>query len=330
MSQDKDKCPGCKEKIKRNVKTLLCCVCSFSYHPDCENVSQETYDTLKPELDKGIIMWCCKRCNVFGSSVLDMINRLSSELQKTSKSLETEKTKTTKMEEQIRKLENRITIVEADKSDEKIEEKSKTFADAALKKYSEEFPALQKSNVTKIVEDKVKEIKNNEPTVNIDERLEEAEKKIREDQREIELRKKNCIIHNMREAESEDKEEKRELDLEALDKFMSDCESDGKRPVFCVRLGKKPDDGSKARPLKVVFESEEEKLSLVRSYCQTKREGSAAQKKAIAGISVVPDRTIKEREEYKKLMTELEERTEKGEKNLVIRNYKIRQKPTRN
>ena len=330
MSQDIDKCCGCKEKIKRNVDVLLCCVCTYSFHPDCENISQETYDTLKPEIDKGLILWCCKRCKVFGSTVVDMINRLSNELQKTSKSLETEKSKTMKMEEQLRSLETRVKAVETDKSEEKIEEKSKSFADAALKKYSEEFPTLQKNNVTKIVEDKVKEIKNSQPSVNIDEKLEEAEKKIREDQREIEVRKKNCIIHNLKETESEDKELKRELDMQAIDKLMSDCETDGKRPVFCVRLGKKPENANKARPLKVIFESEEEKLTLVKKYCYTKREGSAEQKKAISGISIVPDRTIKERDEYKKLLTELEERSEKGEKNLVIRNWKIRQKPTRN
>ena len=118
--------------------------------------------------------------------------------------------------------------------------------------------------------------------------------------------------------------------MEALDKFMNDCEANGKRPVFCVRLGKKPEDANKARPLKVIFESEEDKLSLVKNYCITKREGTVEQKKVIEGISIVPDRTIKEREEYKKLVAELEERSEKGEKNLVIRNYKIRQKSTRN
>ena len=77
---------------------------------------------------------------------------------------------------------------------------------------------------------------------------------------------------------------------------------------------KKPGDANKARPLKVIFQSEEEKLTLVKKYCITKREGSAEQKKSLAEISIVPDRTIKEREEYKKLNDELEERTQNGEK----------------
>ena len=54
---------------------------------------------------------------------------------------------------------------------------------------------------------------------------------------------------------------------------------------------KKPGDANKARPLKVIFESEEEKLTLVKKYCITKREGSAEQKKSLAEISIVPDRT---------------------------------------
>ena len=140
MSQDKDKCPTCKEKIKRNVEVLLCCICTYPFHPECENISQESYTALKPELDRGTILWCCQRCKTFGSSVVDMINRLSNELQKTSANLETEKTKTSKLEEQIKNLENRVKAMETDKSEEKINERSKTFAEAALKKYTDEFP----------------------------------------------------------------------------------------------------------------------------------------------------------------------------------------------
>ena len=322
---DKDKCPVCEEKIRRNAEILRCCVCTYDFHPNCENVSKEVYETLKPVIEEGI-MWCCSKCKVFGNTVVDLVNSLSTELKKTKRILDVEKNKTTRLEGLVKNLEERMKLVEDDQTEVKLEEKSKTFADAALKKYSEEFPKLQKNNVTQIVEEKVNELKRTEPAVNIAEKLEETEQKIREDQREMEIRKKNCIIHNLKEVESEDKEYKREQDLAAVDKIMENCDIEGNRPVFCIRLGKKPGDANKARPLKVIFESEEEKLTLVKKYCITKREGSAEQKKSLAEISIVPDRTIKEREEYKKLKDELEERTQNGEKNLVIRNWKIRQK----
>lgn len=149
---------------------------------------------------------------------------------------------------------------------------------------------------------------------------------MREDQREIETRKKNCIIHNLKEVDAGDRDDKKAHDIAAVDSFMKECEVEGNRPVFYMRLGKKPEDVTKIRPLKVIFESEEEKLMLVKKYCSTKRDGSNEQKQAIAGISIVPDRTIKERDEYKKLKNELDGRIQKGEKNLVIRNWKIRQK----
>ena len=165
-----------------------------------------------------------------------------------------------------------------------------------------------------------------EPAVNIDAKLEEAEQRMREDQREIETRKKNCIIHNLQETEDEDKDEKRAHDIAAVDSFMNECEVHGNRPVFYMRLGKKTDDVTKTRPLKVIFESEEEKLTLVKKYCRIRREGSEEQKESIKGISIVPDRTIKEREEYQGLLKELDAKKAKGEKNWVIRNWKLRQK----
>ena len=154
----------------------------------------------------------------------------------------------------------------------------------------------------------------------------EAEQRMREDQREVESRKKNCIIHNLKESESEDKDEKKVHDVAAVNSFMENCEVEEIRPVFYLRLGKKSQEANKIRPLKIIFESEEDKLTLVKKYCRVKREGSEEQKESINGISIVPDRTIKEREEYQGLLKELDVKKAKGEKNWVIRNWKLRQK----
>ena len=322
MSLDKDKCPTCEEKIRRNAEILSCCICTFRFHLECVNMSRGLYDEVKPEMENGI-MWCCDKCKLFGGTVVNMINHLSDQLQQTNETLDKEKSARISLEEDVKKLESRLKTLE---KGEKLNQESKTYLDAAFKKYSDEFPALDEKKVKEIFEDKVKGLGKNESLVNFNEKLEETEQKIREDQREIEIRKKNCIIHNLKEFITEDKEVSKEKDLEALDNLMKDCEADGKRPVFCIRLGKKEADANKARPLKVIFEKEEEKMELVKKYCIAKREGSTQQRDVLGGISIVPDRTIKEREEYKKLKLELEERSQKGEKNLVIRNWKIRQK----
>ena len=176
------------------------------------------------------------------------------------------------------------------------------------------------------MEEKIKTIKPSESDINIEAKLEETQQKIREDQREIEIRKKNCIFHNLKESESEDKDDRKASDKEAVEKFLETCGIEDTQPVFYTRLGSKSEDTHKIRPLKVIFESEEEKLNLVKKYCHIKRHGSSEEKQAIGEVTIVPDRTIKEREEYKKLKTELEKRVKEGEKNLFIRNYKIRQK----
>ena len=93
------------------------------------------------------------------------------------------------------------------------------------------------------------------------------------------------------------------------------------------RLGKYSAEATSARPIKLILESEDKKLQVVKKYAFAKRAGSGEQKETLKSIALVPDRTQKEREEYKKLKGELDERTKNGEENLVIINWKIREKP---
>ena len=268
-------------------------------------------------------MWCCRKCEIYGKTVMEKLNHLILELEKTKEALKNEEAERKALKVEVEKLNGRIKTTEENACTvdvEKIEKTSKTFAEAALKKYTEEFPALQEESVNRLIVQKVEEIRETAvPTVNIEEKVEEAEQRMREDQREIESRKKNCIIHNLKEAETQDKDERKTHDISAVESFMEKCGVEDIAPVYYLRLGQK-NETTNARPLKIVFESEEAKLTLVKRYCYTKHNGSPAEQDSIEGISIVPDRTKKEREEYKKLKDTLDERVRKGEKNFMIRN----------
>ena len=132
MSQlDKDKCPDCTEKIKRNVEILTCCICSYSFHPDCQKVTSEVYKTLKLEMDRSIL-WCCNRCRVFGDTVTSMINKLSSDVKKVNQSLESEKSLRIQLEETVKTLEDRIKSLEDEKIEEKIGRKVKDICRSCI------------------------------------------------------------------------------------------------------------------------------------------------------------------------------------------------------
>ena len=74
-------------------------------------------------------------------------------------------------------------------------------------------------------------------------------------QTENELRKRNCILHNIAESENENT-------LTIVQKVVRDsCSLDPAKIVRSFRLGKKRD---KARPIKIVFASEDAKWELVK------------------------------------------------------------------
>lgn len=330
MSNDKDKCKTCLEKPQKNTKSIKCSVCQQIYHvrAKCLDMEDEVYNALNTGKLKNNLFWCCSSCEKFAKSFIDGINNLMTELGNTKRDLAQEVSDRVALKESVDKLEERISKVEPKVIVvDQLEEKSKSYAETAMKKYTDQFPALQEASINRIVTQKVQEIQETViPTTEIEGRLEEVEIRMRDDQREIELRKKNAIVHNLEEANTQDKEVRKNHDISQVDEFMEKCGADGSRPVYYQRLGKIPEDANRPRPLKIVFESEEAKLNLVKRYCHTKRNGTEDEKEGIKNMSIVPDRTQKEREEYKKLRNQLDERVRKGEKNLVIINWKIRQK----
>ena len=168
-------------------------------------------------------------------------------------------------------------------------------------------------------------------------RMEEKENKLREDLKEAERRKQNGIIHNIKESESEDNDERIKHDEDKIQEFLDLCGADpGIKPISMFRIGNRSTATTNAaaappkpRPIKLIFETEEKKIHVVKKYSFAKREGGANQKEGLKDISLVPDRTKREREEFQKLISERDERTKNGEVNLVIINGKIKEKPRR-
>jgi hypothetical protein len=142
---------------------------------------------------------------------------------------------------------------------------------------------------------------------------------VMEEQKEVEKRKLNLIIWNMKESTKVEVAEKKEDDLLAakslLEKLVPLEDDDVVDPV---RLGK-VSVGKRPRMLRVTLKREEKKREILRKAPELNRNVPEERKR----IYINPDHTQKQREQHKALREEKKRRTQAGEENLAIRNGKV-------
>ena len=157
---------------------------------------------------------------------------------------------------------------------------------------------------------------------NLEEKIEEVvDRKLAEamnEQREVERRKKNLIIVNLKESSKTDIKERIQEDLSAAKKLLGKLvyleDDDITDPI---RLGK--EGGNKPRLMRVTIKTEKKKQEIHKKAPELNREVRDKDKR----VFVNPDYTKKERETHKMLRDEMKKRIENGEQNLAIRQGKI-------
>ena len=144
-----------------------------------------------------------------------------------------------------------------------------------------------------------------------------------------ERRKKNMIVINMPEKENITTDECREEDKSA---FLELCETylDSKPEIaYCKRLGKKPEEKDKHRPLSVSFTNEMDRNNILAKANKLR----LAEDESVKAYILIPDRTPAEREMRRQLRQELLAKREEAKKSgqneeiWIIRNNKVIQKP---
>ena len=149
------------------------------------------------------------------------------------------------------------------------------------------------------------------------EAVEKVEKLVSDKFEELEERNRrrcNLIFFGILESKSENPDVRKNDDFSKTNSLVG--KTLGARPYeirSLYRLGKRSEA---TRPLKVVMDSESSRDDVLRKYQPEPDEGGKM-------IYVARDRTITERELHKKLKTELLERRERGEDDLIIRNGRI-------
>lgn len=322
-------CTKCKKKEK---DPLICGMCNSGICSGCLELDAKSLKVLKASRNFVILCLRCKEEEIPKlqeiREVMDTINTLKQEVEGMKPKLE----KIKLIERLNRDHEQRIKTLE-EKSEESavsreehavrlIEEKWLKLDEKVAEITTPDWPTLiESTGLGKVVQSQQ----------SILDKITETEKRLRDDQREAERRKPNCIIHNVEESRDADNEERNRHDRIKIDEILHHSGADQDIKIINIfRIGQFGNQVlTKPRPLKLIFESEEKKLHVVRKYRLTKRSGTQQQKQALGRISIVPDRTLREREEYKILKIELEERTNNGEENLVINNWRVQEKPKR-
>jgi hypothetical protein len=158
----------------------------------------------------------------------------------------------------------------------------------------------------------------------LEEKIEEVvDRKLAEmlqEQMEVEKRKCNLVIWNLKESTKLEIEDKKKDDLTAVKSLLSKVvqleEGDVVEPI---RLGKGTQLGTRPRLLRVTLKSEEKKKEILKKAPDLNKNVRDQAKR----IFINPDYTQKQREQQKKLREEKKRRTDEGEQNLAIRNGKI-------
>ena len=136
-----------------------------------------------------------------------------------------------------------------------------------LRKLEERPDAIEESQER--IEFKVDQLKFNDPVVKVQGALEGALQQDKAEEIEMEHRKQNVIVHGVRKSNEDSPEQRIEEDTIVLAAMFHEIGADDVKLKSVVRLGKRPDDPARPRPMKIVFDSVEGKVKLLRNAKKT-------------------------------------------------------------
>ena len=288
-------CNDCGKEVTDEVRALKCDKCDTTWKcVQCLEMPIKVYDFIASG-DRHGLCWFCDTCKQGTLDVAAAIDKLSMKLSTWEAGLE-------------QRMQDMDTAV-ADKLQEfgtsfqsKIEQKVMSRFEERLMKLEE--GSTCSDNIQRI-ESKVDEIQSNTDRV---------------EEEEIARRQTSLIIHGIAESTSDEISQRVDDDLMQVAAMMDELKIDGVNVEKVIRLGKKPvDEKDKPRPMKLVVDSLDNKIRIIRNAknLRLKKEGGWSK------VFVHQDLTPKQREARNVLVKLMKERIANGEKNLTIVNGKI-------
>jgi len=290
-------CIDCGADIGNDVKALQCELCPTDAWKcaHCLGLSDDMYDFLAASQDHGLHWFCgkCEKiiveglgspCGKLEGSVQKLVDKSHDIEQQVSAvtgnveqallgvNLKMEQLMNEKIKDIEQKLLDRMYSIEQTLH-RKVEDDLLEKIDGRLRKI-EDSPAVIEGIQLRL-EHKVDQLRNNmdEPVALAVQGIIQEDKA---EEMKIEHRKKNVIVHGVPESGSEVAEERISDDLAVLAAMFQEVKVDGIQVESVVRLGRKASDSiQNPRPMKLVLNSEENKINLLKNAknLRTKQEG---------------------------------------------------------
>lgn len=282
-------CCECGETIDDDTNAVQCerCVGHETWKcAGCLDLSDELYELLASS-SKCNFHWFCDKCesvalDTSSSPPSSCQNEISTMLMKLEENLL----------EKVNAIEVRLTKIEV--------------------------KPVATEEVQQRLEHKMDQIRtNNEPVVQA---VQEAIQEDKAEEVEIDRRKTNVIIHGVAESDDDNADQRIDDDSTVLAAMFHELKVENVKVESIVRLGKRAvNPAQNPRPMKVVLDSVDSKLSILRK-AKNLRE---LQDGNWSKVFVHQDLTPKQREARKPLVVELKARKASGEKDLTIYNGKV-------
>lgn len=329
-------CGGCGVLISDEVKSLQCDRCQGDQWKciDCLNISADVYDQLISE-PACSLKWFCDGCDktvscldtssIAAAAINSAMDRFSDMLRNMEQNL------IARIVTLEQKLNQKADVDEVRAMRDKIQ----SVPDVAValdsvannvksmeSSVSSRLTAVEHSLGQKADLEEVRQISSNIQSATevrgcIEGALKSQLAEDKNEEREVEQRKTNIIIHGMAESVAETPNERIDNDLLQVAAMLDELKLNEVKVEKVIRLGKRlpvDTDTDKPRPLKVVLDTEDNKVRVIRNAKNLRNAGDGGWVK----VFVHQDLTPKQRDARNVLVQELKSRVAQGETDLTI------------
>lgn len=331
MEKQNNKCPFCERKVVATSKAVQCHLCDRWIHIQCGDIDKELYQHLMRS-SSSVISFQCVPCQKMMNDI-----RINAGLPPLEKPGKEEQPKVTTCNQRKTPIATDTPVKQLVDIDQPIEHSKsalgehKTYADVVSEspgKLNEDPPKASCMVKQKKRERVNKAIPKLEEVV---EKVKQLEKMVKENtlssngkpKSGVPSRDRCLIILNAPESYKETAAERMQDDQVFLQRMVSllfeKQDEDGINVITAFRLGRKPDEGAKPRPLKVVLQDEEECRRVLRRTFRLKGES----------FFVVRDLSPEDRIRMREAVKALKTRRSNGENDLHIVDFQVVQKRPR-
>ena len=296
---DSECCADCGKAVLTSQQGVKCDACEYWHHCECEGVDEEIYSFLCDH-EEPSLKWFCRKCTAICGGLKAVWKALTEQQQRMEEKIEELAMVTTARIDELAAAVHKGLVADEPVKKAQQEENQRRMEE----KVDELTTVLRQQRKADDLHLQAISIQRQEETEEID---------------EIKKRRANVIIHGLAEATGTDDDNGREQDDEAVLNLLHQMKCDTLSVQSVTRLGRKQsgEPNGKPRPVRLIMASEDQKETiLTRAKNLRKIEG-------MAKVFIHQDLTPKQRMKRKALVSEVKEREQKGEKDLIIINWKI-------